>query len=274
MPLPADFSEQEHLQGVVRRWMNREIVTHFRGADQSDLDDDLATSESHLAWACKHKDTDSLIMTQLRWLLFERVRLQRIQVPITGIPAGDAVERREYKPQIFLYFQEDLADVESGYTPVSGEISFRLMQYNYDQITPAIAQALATRINSNFALGSGYIWRKGKVTVSYTDKSKGYQLCLYCRTEAEGIQLVNQVLDINTDAYDADKCNVKENKAPAAAFPTIPPLDYIYGDSRRLPRKRPIADVRFQYALLHVWGLRHPIPLVDRTSLWPSALVA
>jgi len=274
MALPPQFSEQEHLQDTIRRWMNREIRDYFSELGGDEWDEDITSPRASLRVACNHKDTDSLLMTSLRWDLFERVRLQRIQVPITGIPAGDAIDRREYKPQIFLYFQEDLADVDADYSPVSGEISFRLMQYNYDQITPAIAQTFATRINSNFALGSGYVWRKGKVTVSYTDKSKGYQLCLYCRTEAEGIQLVNQVLDINNDAYDAAKCNVKENKSAAAAFPIIPPNDYIYGDTRRLPRRRPVADVRFQYALLHVWGLRHPIPLVDRTTLWPSALVA
>lgn len=274
MPLPADFSEQEHLQDTIRKWLNREIKEYFRGLDGDELDDDITMPESSLAWACKHKDTDSILMTQLRWSLFERVRLQKIQVPITGVPSGDAIETRNYKPQIFLYFQEDLADVDGDYAPVSGEISFRLMQYNYDQITPAIAQTFAARINSNFALGSGYVWRKGKTTVVYTDKAKGYQLRLNCRTEADGIQLINQVLDINVDSYDADKCTVIENKSAAAAYPTIPPNDFIYGDTRRLPRRKPVADVRFQYALMHVWGLRHPIPLVDRTTLWPSALVA
>lgn len=274
MPLPPEFSEQEHLQDAIRRWMNREIRDYFADVGGDEWDEDITTPRASLRVACTHKDSDSLLMTSLRWDLFERVRLQRIQVPITGIPAGDAIETRKYKPQIFLYFQEDLADVDGDYAPVSGEISFRLMQYNYDQINPAIAQTFATRINSNFALGSGYVWRKGKTTVVYTDKAKGYQLRLNCRTQNDGIQLINQVLDINTDSYDADKCTVTENQSAAAAYPTIPPNDFIYGDTRRLPRRKPVADVRFQYALLHVWGLRHPIPLVDRTTLWPSALVA
>lgn len=274
MTLPADFSEQEHLQDAIRRWMNREIRDYFSDLGGDEWDEDITTPRASLRVACSHKDTDSLLMTSLRWDLFERVRLQRIQVPITGIPTSDVHETRKFKPQIFLYFQEDLGDIEPGYSPVTGRITFRLMQYQYDQITPAIAQTLAQRVNSNFNLGAGYLWRKGKVMVSYTDKSKGYQLQLLCRTESDGTQLINQVLDINTDAIDLSKCNVSENQLEAVAYPVIPPNDFVYGDTRRLPRRRPIADVRFQYALLHVWGLVHPIPLVDRTGLWPSALVA
>ncbi|MBE9137665.1 hypothetical protein IQ254_10635 [Nodosilinea sp. LEGE 07088] len=274
MALPPEFSEQEHLQDAIRRWMNREIRDYFSDLGGEEWDEDITTPRASLRVACTHKDADSLLMTSLRWDLFERVRLQRLQIPITGIPAGDTHETRKFRPQIFLYFQEDLADVEPGYDPITGRITFRLMQYSYDQITPAIAQTLAQRVKVNFAVGAGYIWRKGKVMVSYTDKNKGYQLQLLCRSEAAGIQLINQVLDINNDAPDLSKCNVSENQLEAVAYPVIPPNDYIYGDTRRLPRRRPVGDVRFQYALLHVWGLTQPIALVDRTGLWPSALAA
>lgn len=272
--LPPDFSEQEHLQDAIRRWMNREIRDYFSDLGGDDWDENITTPKASLRVACTHKDTDSLLMTSLRWDLFERVRLQKIQVPIVGIPAGDVHETRKFKPQIFLYFQEDFQDIEPGFAPVTGRITFRLMQYQYDQITPAIAQTLAQRINSNFNLGPGYVWRKGRVMVSYTDRGRGYQLQLLSRTENDGLQLINQVLDINNHTPDLTLCNVTENQLETAAYPVIPPTDVIYGESRRLPRRRPIADVRFQYAVLHVWGLVHPIPLVDRTGLWPSALVA
>lgn len=274
MPLPPDFSEQEHLQDVVRRWMNREIKEYFRGIDGDELDDDITTPESSLAYACQHKDTDSLIMTQLRWLLFERVRLQKIQVPITGVPAGTYQETRRFRPQIQLYFFEDLQDVEPTYSPVAGEITFRLMNYSSETITPPIANTYANRIRSNFATGGGYLWRKGRGQLCYTDQAKGYKLKIFCRTEAEGRELVDRVLDVGQDSPDWDKANYSENLAEGAAYPIVPPSDRIYGEMRRLPRKRPIATVRFQYALLHVWGLSNPVPLVDRTTLWPSALAS
>lgn len=274
MPLPADFSEQEHLQSVIRKWMNREIRGHFRATDSDELDEDITTPENSLAWACQHKDTDSLLMTQLRWSLFERVRLQRIQVPITGIPTGSFQPTRRFKPQIQLYFQEDLADVEPEFEPVTGELTFRLMQYDSDTITPAVAQAFATRVRSTFAGGGGYLWRKGRGMLSYTDKRKGYQLQILCRNEGAGRELVDRVLDVGQDTPDWDKASYSESLAEGTAYPVIPPRERIYGEIRRLPRRRPIATVRFQYALLHVWGLQHPIPLTDRTGLWPSELAS
>lgn len=274
MPLPADFSEQEHLQSVVRKWMNREIREHFRESSSQELDDDITTPESSLAWACQHKDADSLLMTQVRWNLFERVRLQRIQVPITGIPTGSFQPSRRFKPQIQFYFQEDLSDIEFGYAPVTGELSFRLMQYDSDTITPPIAEAFATRIRTNFAVGGGYLWRRGRGMLSYTDKRKGYQLQIYCRNEGAGRELVDRVLDVGLETPDWDKANYSENLAESTAYPVVPPSERIYGQIRRMPRRRPIATVRFQYALLHVWGLQHPIPLVDRTGLWPSELAS
>lgn len=272
MPLPPEFSEQEHLQSVIRRWMNREIREFFRDADEDEWDEDITTPKGSLRVACNHRDTDSLIMTQLRWLLFERVRLQRIQVPITGIPTGSFQPTRRFKPQVQLYFQEDLEDVDPGFEPVTGEVSFRLMNQDSDTITPAFAQVLATRVRSNFSVGGGYRWRKGRGMLSYTDKRKGYQLQLLCRTENDGRQLVDRVLDVGQDTPDWDKAAYSENLAEGSAYPVIPPTERIYGQIRRLPRRRPIATVRFQYALLHVWGLQNPIPLVDRTGLWPSEL--
>jgi hypothetical protein len=272
MALPPQFSEQEHLQDTIRRWMNREIRDYFSELGGDEWDEDITSPRASLRVACNHKDTDSLLMTSLRWDLFERVRLQRIQVPITGIPSGTYQETRRYRPQIQLYFLEDLADVEPGYSPVAGEISFRLMQYSSDTITPAIANAYATRVRSNFSVGTGYLWRKGRGMLAYTEPRKGYGLKIFCRNEPEGQALINQVLDVGQDTPNWEKANYSENLSESAAYPVIPPTDRIYGQLRRIPRKRPIATVRFQYALLHVWGLAHPIPLVDRTGLWPSEL--
>ncbi|WP_228038362.1 hypothetical protein [Nodosilinea sp. LEGE 06152] len=167
-----------------------------------------------------------------------------------------------------------MEDVDVEFAPVTGEVSFRLMQYDSDTITPAIAQVLATRVRSNFAVGGGYQWRKGRGMLSYTDKRKGYQLQILCRNEGSGRELVDRVLDVGQDTPDWEKASYSENLEEGAAYPVIPPTERIYGEIRRLPRRRPIATVRFQYALLHIWGLQNPIPLVDRTGLWPSELAS
>lgn len=274
VPLPAEFSQVEHLQSVIRKWMNREIRDYFNDLGGEDWDPDISTSRGSLRVACEHYDSDSLIMTQLRWALFERIRLQKVQVPYYGIPVSSFHETRKFKPQIMLYFLEDLGDTDDTYAPVAGEISFRLMDHDSSSINPTVAQIYANRIETRFAEGGGYIWRKGKVMCSYSDWSKGYQLQLLCRNDNDARLLIERVLDIQNDTPDWEKMNVSENQEPAAAYPTLPGNDLIYGKSRRAPRRRPIADVRFQYAVLNVHGLVNPVPLVDRSGLWPSALSA
>lgn len=274
MTVPPEFNHVEHLQSVYRQWLNREVREWFRDADGNELDDDLTTPKGSLKIACYHQDSDSLIMTQMRFQLFERLRLQKFQIPVTGIPRGSIEESRRYRPHVLLYFQEDQADIINDFAPVTGEISYRLMEHTSESITPQIAQVIGNKIKLSFGASGGYVWKKGKHMFSYNDKNKGYQFQILVRNEAEGRQLIERVLDLNNHAPDWSKAQFKENLEPVNAYPTLPSNERIFGETRRTPRKRPIADVRFQYATLDVWGLAHVIPLVDRTGIFPGALVS
>jgi hypothetical protein len=273
MPYP-DIST-EHLQDVMRRWLNREVSEYFRdiGVDDN-WDPDLTAPRQSLAAACRHQDDDPLLLTFLRAWFFEYVKSQPYRVPYHGVPVGSFQESRRFQPQISLYFREDLEDVEPGYRPVEGEISFRLMGYTSETITPTIATTLGTRIKSALgAGGTGYIWRKGKDMATYNEWGKGYAFQLLTRSKAEAQALIENVLDIQQDTPRWKCLNYSENSAPTEAFPTIPETDYIFGESRRTARKRPIADVRFQYALLHVHGVASPVVLYDRSYTYGTALV-
>jgi len=271
--LPDHFSPSEHLQDLLKRYFNREVREWFSDLGGDEWEPDIGTTRGSLRVGCTHLDNDNLDMTILRIELFNFIRRQKFEMPFLGIPLGQFQETRRYRPQIMLYFQEDVGDIEPGYSPVTGEVSFRLMDHNSSTINEAVANTFANRVKSNFLNGGGYVWRKGKTMVSYTDKAKGYQLQLYSRSEAYGRELIERVLDVQNDTPDWSKCNVSENQSPTAAYPTIPELDYVYGKSRRMPRKRPMADCRFQFALLHVWGLPNPIVLADRSGLYAQALV-
>lgn len=273
MPLSPEFNHTEHLQSVYRQWLNREVREWFRNSDGDEIDDDITTPKGSLQVACFHRDSDSLLMTQMRFQLFEKLRLQKFQIPITGIPRGSVEESRRYRPQVMLFFQEDQADTIAEYAPVTGEISYRLMDHTSETITPAVAQVISNRIKTNFGAGNGYIWRKGKHMMSYIDRDEGYQLQLLVRTENDGRQLIDRVLDLKGKSPEFSKAHFKENLEPTEAYPTLPRTKRIYGEQRREPRKRPIADVRFQYAVLDVWGLTNVIPLVDRAGIFPSAMV-
>lgn len=273
MPFPDQSTE--HLQSCIRKWLNREIRDYFNdlGVDDN-WDPDLTIPRQTLAAACYHRDDDSLTLTQLRCWFFEHIRSQTYRVPFYGVPVSSFQESRRFKPQIKLIFKEDLNDVEPGYSPVEGEITCRLMGHTSDSITPAIAQTFATRVKSAFGLaGSGFVWRKGKIMASYTDWKRGYQLQLLVRSETDARSLIENVLDIQQHTPDWSKLNLSENQEPASAYPVIPDTEYIYGETRRLPRRRPVADCRFQYGLLHIHGVQSPIVLYDRSFTYSTALI-
>lgn len=274
--MPQPPQPAENLQDFIKKWFNREVREYFSDLNVDDnWDPDLTTPRVALANSCQHKDDDSLLLTMLKAWFFEHIKSQAYRVPYYGIPVSSFQESRKFRPQISLYFLEDYNDVDPDYSAVAGEISFRLMDYTTETITPAIASTLANRVRTTFGLGdTGYIWRKGKNMASYADWGKGYALQLLTRSKVEGRELIGKVLDIQNDTPNWAKMNYSENEEPMEAYPTVPELDLIYGKTRRRPRRRPVADCRFQYALLHIQSVPNPIVLYDRTGIYPTALVA
>lgn len=266
-------SPAEHLQSTLRRYYNREVREWFDDVDLDDLD--INVPRQSMAQACRHLDDDSFMLTISRQLFFETIR-NRYAIAARGIGETTFKQsvRRKTRPKITLYFLEDLSDVADGYAPIDGQISIRLMDYDQSTITEPIARNYATKIKSAFAAGSGFVWKKGKLMCTYTDWEKGYQLQLLCRNDSEGRRVVEQVLDIQNDTPEWSYFNLKENAEPAEAFPTIPGTDRAYGEIRRQPRRRPIADVRFQTAFLEVIGVPAPVILVDRSGTYPTPLVS
>lgn len=276
MALPDNFSPFEHLQNVFRMVYNRQVRQEFNDVGGDDWEPEINTARGSLRTACTMTDNDNLGMMFMRvWLFYVILRKASDFHPgIYGIPIPSYQEARRFQPQIQLYFQEDHTDVEPGYAPITAEISFRLMNETNETITEPEAKILANKIDTLFASGSGYTWKKGKVQCTYTDREKGYALRLLCWNKAEGKKVIEQVLDIQNDTPDWKKMNVSENEEAINAFPTVPPNDVIFGKRRRKPRKRPSATVRFQYALLHVRGMPHPVVLVDRSRIFREQLAS
>ena len=267
MTLPDGFIPTEHFQSVIRRVYNDDVRDWFRDLGGDEWDPDIQTSRASMRLACTHDDGDSIIMTVGRMNLFDNV-VRRFD---TQFPSAESDKShrvlREGRPRIILHFWEDIADVEPGYTPIRARISFRLMDQTATTITQAEVSTYAHRIKANFATGPGYVWRKGKLMVSYSDWSSGYQLQLLCRDKSEGRQLISEVLGIQNHVPDWANMNTIENEEPTQSYPTLPPTERILGETVRLPRRRPIADVRFQYASLSIEALNKNVILVDRTGL-------
>jgi hypothetical protein len=264
-------------QQVARRVYNRQVDREFRDLPIENAEAiDLTIPRHALYFACRLRDEDSAIMTACKMQLFYFAlrKAQDLQTPVYGIPVPSYQEARKFKPQIELYFQEDPSDVESGFSPVTGRISFRLMNEESETLVASEARTYARRIETEFGRANGFVWRKGRNQVTYTDPRRGYALRILCTTRAEGKRVVEQVLDIQGHSPNWEYLNYSENDQPSSAHPAIPPRRRVYGEQRRMPRSRPVAQVRFRYALLHIHGMPNPVVLVDRANIFRAQPLA
>ncbi|MFM6191078.1 hypothetical protein [Planktothrix sp.] len=186
-----------------------------------------------------------------------------------SLMSGSSVIRRKGQPQVILWFVEDREDVEEGYDPVWGRISFRLMDCS-DGVSgdqPAISKAdverLATQIHTLFCAPNRAIWRKGKEMYVYADYKKGYDFRVLCRNVSDGREVVQKVLQIQNHTFEAKRGRQSVPDDPMAAYPTVPPTFTLFGEQRKQDRLRPIADVKFSYAELLLGSINIPIILVN-----------
>ena len=276
MSLPENFSPTEFLQDAVRLILNKEVRQWFNDVEMDEVDPDLGNDRARLRFACTHQELDTVDMTILRLRLFDTVcgwANSNLGL-FYGMPIDLYQEKFQYKPQIQLHFVEDWQDLDPGYPPVTGRISFRLMNETSESISRAQVEGLATRTKTAMSSGDGFVWRKGKGTAVYYDNERGYRLRINVRSKAEGKQIVEQVLDIQSHSPDWKYFKYLESEEPMQAYPTIPPTKHILGETVRMPRQKPIADVRFAYALLHVHGRTKAIVLVDRVHHFRDPVIA
>lgn len=193
--------------------------------------------------------------------------------PVYGIPIDTFQSRYTFLPQVFLWFTQDKNEVPDGERALEGEISFKLVKYTSESITSEYIKSLAQRVKSKFGNSGGFVWNKGKTRVTYFDKSLGYDFRVNCRDEAEGYRIIEQVLDLQGHSPKEELFSVNEAKAPSKKYPDRPDRRLILGQTRRLPRRRPLARVRFRYALLHLWGVPQPVCLLDLTGRFAEPVI-
>jgi hypothetical protein len=178
-----------------------------------------------------------------------------------------------YKPQISLYFRQDISTVKENERAVEGELTFRLMNETSTTISNTEVDRYAQKIAFNFAKPSKFVWHKGKHRFTYTDRLKGYQLSLNITTEIEGKRVVEQILDIQGHNPDWKFAKFIETLEPTERYPETPENQVILGKSRRKPKRRPHEDVKFRRASLLIHGLPQPITLVDTSGLYRNARI-
>jgi hypothetical protein len=140
------------------------------------------------------------------------------------------------------------------------------MDEDTETITKSNAKVIANKVKAIFMANGGFIWQKGRVMCAYTDHERGYGLQLRSKNESEGRRVVQQVLQIQGHSPDWSRFTVTENAEPLTKYPQTPGTQVIMGETVRKPHYRPVVDVRFQYAVMHVHGLAYPVSLCDRVN--------
>ena len=200
--------------------------------------------------------------------------MRDVTEPYYGIPISTFDSIVQYKPQITCYFLEDPEDVDPDYRPVEGQLSIRVIAESTSSISQTDLSVLANKVNVAFGQNNGFVWKKGKNLYSYCDKPKGYQFKILAKTQTNAVEIVQKLLSITSESYNPELLKINEAVNPAIAYPTNPGTQTILGKIHKKPRKRPIADVRFQYASIKIHGLPKPIVLVDKTGYWSEAIIS
>lgn len=269
MAIPDNFSSFEHLQDLIRKLENKKIGKYFKNVDV-DADIDLTVPEQGLKYACTHQDNDTATMTLLRALFFyvlintEETFKDEYPPILGGIVSGEV--QTPYTPQIKLFFKEDIVDVEDGYNALWAEISFRLVKETSQTLTEAKLAKFAKDIKAKFGKDGGYRIRKGKNKYTYLDKLNGYDFRLLLRDIPEARRIIGDVMELQSHPFDFALLDEIKRENEMEAFPTVPERKTILGKSRKMPRRRPIAQLRFAYSHIHIHGLANPLPLYNRIT--------
>lgn len=192
--------------------------------------------------------TTNLLLTELR--LVQESRLK------TGSRKGH--------PIVNFYFSTTTEQHKQGIKYLSGEFSFRLMNYTKNSILPSHALPFAQKIAAKFAKPP-FVWRKGKVMATYNNWDKGIALQILCLNSSEGRRVIDSILEVAGIGFEGECLQFNNNSAPDIAYPVNPGNEIVFGESVEEENRRREVDVTFRYATLGL-GKSKVVPLVDLTG--------
>lgn len=187
---------------------------------------------------------------------------------------------RRYHPLVRLYFRQESDFVPGTNQPKGrgknrkeGELRFRLMGETTETISKAELTNLGQRIKTAFNDGALYTWSKGKELYCYADWSRGYQLQILSRSEAQARDLVTKILGLQSHTPIWKYMTKTENLAESERYPATAETKTILGEQTLLPLRRPNVEVKFKYADVQINPLLDPIVIYDATGKKSGALV-
>jgi hypothetical protein len=234
-------------------------------------------------WPDRSVKETSYVLTGSDVQIIEQILRLEYQTGGNAIAETDGFEGGWYgirtgQPKILLSFWEDIEDLEAGFNRVQGRLRFRIMDKTDDpdgtlpKISWTDIRQYRDRVFQQFQQpngGLGLIWKKGKDMLVYTDRPRGYQSRILCRDETGGRLILSAMLAVQQHQINERKLNFSSPVQPTLAHPTIPEQKTILNKLVKLPRTRPIADVRFSRAVMYLQYWREPIVLVQDRQVQP-----
>jgi len=132
--------------------------------------------------------------------------------PVYGIPMMQYQNEVEYQPQLMFRFREreiSKADLPLRNYKLEKEISFRLFNEDIPKSDVQL-KALATKIKAKFYQGGkAFSYTSGTSTGTtvyrYKDENHGYRLAIECSVKATVLTLIEHLLEVSGNKYDANK---------------------------------------------------------------------
>jgi hypothetical protein len=261
----AWYYQRKFLRKVYNRYVNQ----YF--SDVPDVDDqlDASTTRREVKSACLIRPKDSQNMAILKIMTFYNV-VQKVQFEpqYYGIGIQPFLDQLRHKAQIILHFKEKKTTAfDNNRIPAKSQVSFRLFE---DTWTTSKVQSWANTIKNEFATPV-FSYTKGTLNFSYKDHGKGFNFQLYTQSETDAKNVISKCFAARNEGTPDWENYLKlhqDNKNwSQVQYKTV------LGESRRLPRKRPIAEVYFQYAELLIPDLGETITLVDRSGQRPEPIL-
>jgi hypothetical protein len=170
-------------------------------------------------------------------------------------------------PLIKLYFVSSDKKVGvkrircAGYTDDPKIAAFKLAKL----VTPADIKQWATKIKTIFG-DTEYTWKKGKECLSYSGlvaRLQGLEGHAFVRNKQDGINLFTAMLKIFDFIPDKDGFNRSESTSTTKYAKQSREITVVK-EKVKLDERRPLADCKFDRAILKLPLLKKPIPLVKR----------
>lgn len=254
-------NDVERFQDFCRRFINRKVREHFNDLGGDDWRPDFNVSRHFTRWICTHQDTDPMMLTLGRLMVYFFKVQGLLEEPIFMLPATNLIESVSTVAQVILHFQESARDARANnrpYTPLRAQHSIRVRD-NFE--TAASVNTLARKINTIFNTPP-FVYDKGRTKFTYQDKSKGHLLIITAINESEAKSVINKMLDIVDDSPNWDllsESRSNQNFTTTERFRAA-------GENYKKPQYRPLGKVRFSHAELHIPNMKRNLTLIDKTG--------